>query len=661
MSRRHWWYTLLLLVCGLVPCLAGPLTAAERITSFQSDLVVADDGLLTITETITVKAEGNQIKRGIYRDIPTRYGEGFLGLKATIPVEILAVEHNGQPSAYHTDDRDDFVRIYIGEKRKGIPRGEHRYLIRYSTRQLRYFPDHDEVYWNATGNAWRFPIDRAEATVTLPPGVPLNQIDPEGYVGKLGSKNQQDLTAEVDLQRRQVIYAATRKLKDREGLTIVARFPKGFVREPTALERLWEDPFLRWGSLGLSVVLGYFLSAWMLVGRDPATGVIFPRFEPPEGLSPAACRFISRMGFDKECFSVALLSLATQGAIAIHEDDGDYVLEKTGEPPPSTSPGERKVFERLLGDRTRLDVDREHHRRFSAAIQKLQKSLVGEFEGVLFRPNRLWFFGGVLIAIAALLATVFVAGGVSATGKAGFLTLWLSIWSVGCVALGHMVISAWRTVLTGGTGVKQITGLGGAVLVTIFAVPFFFAEIVALGLVATMTSLWLIPVLLGIVTTVAVFYELIKAPTGAGRAIMDQIDGFRMYLATAEHDRLDDLTRQSFAAPGDSPLPRTLDLFEWSLPYAVALGVANQWAGQFQDLVEAASTEAGSGQSTGYHPAWHHGNAWSAASIGATAAGLGTAMTAAVVAAATSPSSSSGGGGGGSSGGGGGGGGGGGW
>jgi len=650
-----------LLACGLAACLAGPLVAAERITAFRSDLVVAEDGLLTITETITVNADGEKIKHGIYRDIPTRYGTGFLSLSTTIPFEILAVEHNGRPAAYHTADRDGFVRVFIGEKAVTLPRGKHRYLIRYATRQLRFFPDHDEVYWNATGNAWRFPIDRAEATVTLPPSVPLDQIDPEGYVGTVGSKNQQDLTAEIDLQRRQVVYATTRTLEPREGLTIVARFPKGAIREPSAIERLWDDPFLRWGSAGLAVVVGYFLTAWLLAGRDPATGVIFPRYEPPEGLSPAACRFVARMGFDKECFSVALLSLATQGAVAISEDDGDYVLEKTGELPPTASPGERKVFERLLGDRTRLDVDREHHQRFSAAIKKLRKSLAGEFEGVLFRPNRLWFFGGVAVAIAALLATVFGAGGIAATGKVGFFTLWLSIWSVGCVALGHMVISAWRTVLAGGTGLNRVTGVGGAIFITLFALPFFTAEIVVLGLLATMTSLWLIPVLLGIVTTVAVFYELIKAPTGAGRAIMDQIDGFRMYLATAERDRLDDLTRQTLSPATSQPQPRTLELFERFLPYAVALGVANQWAGQFQDLVDAASTEPGSGQSAGYHPAWYHGNAWSAATIGAAAAGLGTAMTTAVVAAATSPSSSSGGGGGGSSGGGGGGGGGGGW
>ncbi|NDH93980.1 MAG: DUF2207 domain-containing protein [Planctomycetia bacterium] len=182
---------------------------------------------------------------------------------------------------------------------------------------------------------------------------------------------------------------------------------------------------------------------------------------------------------------------------------------------------------------------------------------------------------------------------------------------------------------------------------------------------ANLTSLWLIPLVLGIVTTVAVFYEILKAPTISGRAVMDKIAGLRMYLDTAEQDRLEAHTQQ--ALNQSQGLPRTLELFEYFLPYAVALDVANQWAEQFKDIIEAASIDTKSGSANTYHPAWYHGNDWSTASIGAAAAGLGTAMTSAVVAAATSPTSSgsgdgySGGGGGGFSGGGGGGGGGGGW
>ncbi|NDH93981.1 MAG: DUF2207 domain-containing protein, partial [Planctomycetia bacterium] len=279
--------------------------------------------------------------------------------------------------------------------------------------QLRYFDDHDEVYWNATGHAWAFPIDEAIATVTLPPTVPLDQVDPEGYVGGLRSKNQQDLTAEVSLNQRQVIYKTTRKLGANEGLTIVARFPAGIIEQPSAVRGVWGDPYFRWGFGGLAVVLIYYLIAWWLVGRDPAKGVIVPQYEIPDGLSPAACRFISRMGYDNECFSVALLSLATQGVITIGKEGGSYTLEKIGAPSAMASSGERKVFLNLLSDLETLPVDQKHHTRFARAIGNLRDSLVAEFEGSLFRPNRVWFFAGVAIAVAALFAAVSFSGGMA--------------------------------------------------------------------------------------------------------------------------------------------------------------------------------------------------------------------------------------------------------
>ena len=659
-NRRGWQglFRLILLCFGLTCPLSAD--AAERIDSFRSDLVVAADGLFDVTETITVTAEGNKIKQGIYRDIPVRYSGGPFGLKTSVPFNLISITYDGQPASFHTDSHDVFTRIYIGRKGVTIPHGQHTYVIRYTTRQLRYFDDHDEVYWNATGHAWAFPIDEVIATVTLPPTVPLDQVDPEGYVGRLGSKNQQDLTAEVGHNQRQVIYKTTRKLGAGEGLTIVARFPAGIIEKPSAVRWVWDDPFFRWGSGALAVVLIYYLIAWWLVGRDPAKGVIVPQYEVPDGLSPAACRFISRMGYDKECFSVALLSLATQGALTIREERGSYTLEKIGAPAAMASPGERKVFKNLFRKLQKLPVKQTYHTEFSRAIENLHKSLVAEFEGSLFRPNRVWFFTGVAIAFAALIGSVFLAGGMTAGGEVGFVTLWLSVWSIGVVAIVHSVISAWRSAFLGAAVLARLASFGRAVFFTLFAIPFVGAEIFVLGWLASLTSLWLIPFVLGIVTTVAVFYELLKAPTISGRAVMDKIAGLRMYLGTAEQDRLEAHTQQALNQP--QGLPRTLELFEYFLPYAVALDVANQWAKQFKDLIEAASINTESGAANTYHPAWYHGSAWSAASIGAAAAGLGAAMSSAVAAAATSPSSSSsGGGGGGFSGGGGGGGGGGGW
>ena len=653
----------LLITLSAVACLLGSASAsaAERITDFACDVTVGDGGMLAITETITVIAEGNQIKRGIYRDIPVRYGGGPFGLGTNIPFTVIEVTRDGSAEDYRTENNDATVRIYIGHADRMLPQGEHTYVIRYETRQLRFFDDHDEVYWNATGNAWAFPIDRATASVRLPEGVTSDDVSAEAYLGPLNSTNQTGVEIQTDGVPPVTRFTASQQLAPGDGLTVVVQFPKGLVTQRSALENVLEDPYVGIGLVGLGVVVGYFVIAWVLVGRDPATGVVIPLFEPPDGLSPAACRFVSRMGFDKDCFSVALLSLGSHGCLSIEEKKGSYTLSRTGSLPEHASRGERKVFEELLGSRREIAVKQTYHSTFSKAIKDLKKSLVSEFEGTLFRPNRVWFFSGVVIAFLALFTTVFLGGGVEASMKAGFLSLWLSFWSIAVVGLVHGVLTAWRAVFTTPGSLAKAVGVGAALFATLFAIPFVGFECFAIFMLAGATSIWMVPIVLGMVATVAVFYELIKAPTAAGRAIMDRIDGFRLYLSTAEQERLEAVTKKAFAGPAPSPEPRTLKLFERFLPYAVALGVANAWADQFQDLIEAASVTEPDGSTHSYHPAWYHGSNWSAATVGAAAAGLGAAMTSAVAAAATSPSSGSGGGGGGSSGGGGGGGGGGGW
>ena len=656
--RLRRFFFLFLVIFGLPAsslCFPSSIQAAERITKFHSDIAIGDDGLMTITETISVIAEGEKIRRGIYRDIPVRYDTGFFGLKQNIPFELRAVSCDGTESPYREENHGIFRRIYIGSRNIELPVGPHTYTIQYTTRQLRFLTSHDEVYWNATGNAWKFPIEQAEATISFPTGIPMDEVLAEGYVGPLKSTNQDDLTIRIEGEKHRVIYSTKNALKPQEGLTVVATFPSGLITKPSTAQVHLNDPFLVWGSIGLVLVIGYFLTAWLFVGRDPATGVIVPLYAPPENLSPAACRFISRMGYDKQCFSVALLSLATQQALTICENKKGYILEKTGGPTDSASDGEKKIFDHLLHGRNSLAIDCKHHLIFSQAITTLKKSLVREFEGVLFRPNRIWFFGGLLLSLAVFIVVVFVAGGAPAMGITGFLALWLTFWSCGVVVLLHKVASSWRAAMS------QNFGYGPAIFLTLFALPFIAGELVAIGMLAGITSLWIIPLILGIVTTVALFYELIKTPTAAGRPIMDQIDGFAMYLSTAEEDRLEAVTQQATAHQHMHAVPRTIELFERFLPYAVALNVANKWADQFQDLIADASVSTQTANGSGYHPAWYHGDAWSASTIGATAAGFGTAMTAAVATAATSPSSSSGSSGGGFSGGGGGGGGGGGW
>jgi uncharacterized membrane protein YgcG len=159
---------------------------------------------------------------------------------------------------------------------------------------------------------------------------------------------------------------------------------------------------------------------------------------------------------------------------------------------------------------------------------------------------------------------------------------------------------------------------------------------------------WSVALLAGTAALNIVFLELLKAPTLYGRKIMDQIEGLRMYLGTAEKDRLDALT-----PPADTP-----EQFEKMLPYAIALNVENEWNKRFERVFAAAAQQPGT--TTGYSPAWYSGPRLSRLSSGSFAGALGGALASATASAATAPGSSSGMSGG-SSGGGGGGGGGGGW
>lgn len=205
-------------------------------------------------------------------------------------------------------------------------------------------------------------------------------------------------------------------------------------------------------------------------------------------------------------------------------------------------------------------------------------------------------------------------------------------------------ISSWRSVIRGG-GPKP-SSLGQAVFFSLFSLPFLLGEVMGIVFLIKTSSISMMVIVAPVIVINFLFYRLLKAPTLAGRRIIDQIEGFKMYLSVAEKDRLNIL----------SPPEKTPELFEKYLPYALALDVEQVWAEQFAEVLQRA---AQSGRE--YRPGWYSGRAWSTSGPTDFASSLGRSFSSAVSSSSTAPGSSSGGGGGGSSGGGGGGGGGGGW
>jgi len=638
---------LALTVTGVMPAASRSAGTVEKITGFHSRVTVHGDGSLTVEETIAVIAAGRKIKRGIYRDFPTRYRDRF-GNRVTVPFQVLEVLRDGDQESFHTERISNGMRVYIGEKNVLLEPGGYTYRITYHTdRQIGFFDEYDELYWNVTGNDWDFLIEEASVDIQLPPAAVVR--DTAAYTGRKGEKGTDfSVTLEGEGRAR---FTATRALMPKEGLTVALSWPKGVIPEPTGGER--RRRFLRDNGstvaalAGLAVVFFYYLSAWMIVGRDPPRGIIVPQFEPPEGYSPAAVRYIMKMGYSDRALAAAVVNMAVNGYLVIEEEKGQYTLRRTVANQSVLSKGERRIAERLFGSGESIALRQRNHLLIRKAVEALKERLRIDFEALNFRCNKGWIVPGIVLTLLVLAALVITA---ETKPEAAFMAVWLSGWTVGCYVLFARVIALWRAAFSTRGATAALSALGASFM-TLFSLPFLGGEMVGLWQFASATSPQAALVFTAVIAVNVVFVQLMKAPTLHGRRAMDRIEGFKMYLEAAEKDRLDRLN-----PPGKTP-----QLFEKYLPYALALDVENAWSEQFAAILSGAGSGGEAAAGTVYRPGWYAGGDGSAFGPQAMAAGLGSSLAGAISSSSTAPGSSSGSGGGGSSGGGGGGGGGGGW
>ena len=640
--RKAMLHRLFLLLLLLVSPVSG--FAQEIITNFNSAITVQPDGGMVVEETITVKAEGNKIKRGIYRDFPTTYKDSKTGKRYKVSFDLLSVYKDGSSEAHHTESLSNGIRIYIGNKDIFLDPGIYTYTIRYATsRQLGFFENHDELYCNVTGNGWDFPIEKAQAVVQLPKQIPQNEIHVEGYTGLQGEKGQAyEAWVEYDGSAK---FETTAPLTRHAGLTIVTTWPKGYIEEPSSSDRLgWfmsdnAEAFV--GIIGIGLLLLYYGYTWHKVGRDPEMGVIIPEYTPPEGSSPASLRFVQRMGYDHKAFSAAIINMAVAGYLRITESsDDEFTLTKTGNIT-KLAPGESAIASALFGDGSdSITLKRVNHAKLGKALSAHEGSLIKNYEITHFRTNKGFLVPGFMLSIIILVIAILSMDSTEQKAITGFMTVWLSIWSIAVFALLKGVIASW------GQFLKSRTGLFKTIATTAFSIPFVAGAVVGAGVLLTQGSFALTILLVLLIIINILFYEWLKAPTQLGQKLRRRAEGFSLYLSIAEKDEL------AFKHPPE----KTPELFEKYLPYAIALGVEQQWGEKFTHIL--AQAQVGN---QGYSPTWYHGHSWNHNNIGNFAASVGGAMSSAIASSSTAPGSSSGSGGGGSSGGGGGGGGGGGW
>ncbi|OJU69741.1 MAG: hypothetical protein BGO05_08575 [Rhizobiales bacterium 63-7] len=627
--------------CALCLVAAGA-RAEEYIAAFDQQIVLSRDGTMTVTETIDANGEGRDIKRGIFRDFPLTMVDAK-GRKQTVDFDLRSVERDGNKEDDHTESISGGIRIYIGNKDVILPPGMHRYRLTYTTgRQIRYFADHDELYWNVTGNGWLFPINAVSASLTLPEGAKV--LDTIYFTGPLGATGK-DATAKAS--GNHVDVSTTRPLGAGEGLTFAVSLPKGVIDPPSAAQNaawaLRDSMAYVFGLGGFAAVFLYYLWSWVKVGRDPSAGVMVPRWDAPDGISPALVNYIDNKGFSGggwTAFSATAINLAVRGYVVLEDLTGSVSIRRTEKPvTEKLETGEKRLLDTVPSPGATLKIDKANGARIKTVGETFRAAIEKEHRGEYYRANIGYIVLGAALSLAAIAGVVFL-GGLSDTAMAML---------VGGVVVA--VVIGWIS-LSLISGTRKMNSLVARIfLIIVAAVLMFFGAGILLAIAAgAYVELGdpheYLPVygVGGIALLNILYFFIMGAPTPLGRRMMDGIDGLRQYLTLAEKDRMN-----MAGAPAMSP-----QHFETLLPYAVALGVEKPWSEAFETWLKTAAAGA-----VAYSPVWYagsHGN------IGERIGGFSSSMASTIRSTLPAPqSSSSSGFSGGSSGGGGGGGGGGGW
>ncbi len=328
--------------------------SGEHIKSFNSVVKVNQDGTIDVAEEIVYDFADLQ-RHGIYREIPftktnkegKRFKLEFKNISATDQKE------NKYKYSKIWNNSNRTLRLKIGDPNKTIT-GEHTYLVKYKVLgALTYFSDHDEIYWNITGNEWTVPIARVSSKIELPEAVESDGVRLACYTGGIGS-TLSDCTS--SFEDKTAVFAATKSFQSGEGLTIVLGLPKNTVSvlEPKPYLSFWE----RWyGKLlagiifvlvGSLVVFWYIIYPiwivikWILYGRDPRVpyGPVTAWYDPPKAqngrvLTPAEVgTLIDETAYRRE-ISAMIVDLARRGYLKIEEKKKNdfYFHKKTPKKP----------------------------------------------------------------------------------------------------------------------------------------------------------------------------------------------------------------------------------------------------------------------------------------------------------------------------------------
>jgi hypothetical protein len=402
---------------ALLICCATPAAAQRSYTidRFDALIQVRRDAGIDVTETITARFVGSW--NGIYRTIPVTYRTPQ-GFNWTLGLSLQgATDDQGRPLRVEASRERHYIKFKIWVP--GAADATRTVVLRYrATNGLRFFEDHDELYWNVTGDEWDVGIGAAAARIELPPGAEgLRAI---AFNGVYGSTAQEASVA---------TSGTTRALGFHEGLTAVVGWNKGLVAEPPVTARAQAVVSSNWP---LAIPIPVFLLAffiWRRRGKDPRRLPIAVQYEPPRGLSPAEAGTLLDNSADLRDITATLVDLAVRGHLRIEEREAnkflglvfgrEYTLRRLGPPADAAelAPHERRMLDGIFAGRGDLVELSDLKEEFYTAIPGIRTGIFDRLLGRGFyhaRPDSVrtrW-----IVAAVVLGGLTAIGGGAMAAG-----------------------------------------------------------------------------------------------------------------------------------------------------------------------------------------------------------------------------------------------------
>ncbi|WP_369711297.1 DUF2207 domain-containing protein [Leptotrichia sp. HSP-334] len=524
---------------------------AEKITNYDVTVQINKNGTLTVNEVIDYEFD-DAAKHGIYRDIPLRSKKNGVDIYKSY-IKMNSIKRNGISEEYSTKLFDEGIGYRVGSADRFVENGVNRYEFNYVIYNAVFEKDGIyQVYFNAIGQFWKVPIEKATVNIKFGNGKPVteNEISKlDIFTGEYGQSGKDYIE---NLNNGTIEIKTNKVLQSYNGLSFRLNLKTDNI-SPTFLDKLqrlyYAHPLLIAGPVIIIFLAIYGFVTWYIFGRDVGKKAIVPEFNIPKDISAMYAAYINGVREPKEILTIGVLSLLSKGYVEADDKKGDgknvkYTLSDSKRSKPELAEEEKIVFNALSDTGNIFKNERSLYK----ASNKILKLFENEYKRKVYRDNSIFNVAFIIGIVIVFIISTNANSGTEGLADNNFEVAYLVM--VGCVF--GIILNRVFLVL------KNIYGNDST-----------FLKVVKWLVVLFMSAIYgvLNFIIIGIIMAMyTVYSKVIGRYTADGMRKKEYLDGMKMYIKTAEANQI-----MKF-----NDVDELVAYFKGILPYAVALGVKNE-------------------------------------------------------------------------------------